>query len=101
MLVIKEYYVCEYDEERNELENEYEVDAELFVFDGCHKIYLVEDEDDIKSVKEMWGENEKLYKIDELPRIWNESCPLRFISNWKLTQQYVRQCYDAEFEFEN
>ena len=103
-LIIKEYSLGKengYDEyEYGELENEYEIDElALFVFDGCHKIYIVEDQDDIASVKEMWGEDEIFHNIDELPSVWNNSCPLRFISNWKLDKQYVRQCHLAEFEF--
>lgn len=83
----------------DKLENEYEIDEfTAFVFDGCHKIYLVEDMEDVEDVKKKWGKDEKFYSIDELPMIWKETCPLRFISNWKLDKQYVRQCYDAEFE---
>ncbi len=101
MLIIKEYSTKEgyIFDERDELENEYEVNAKSFVFDDCHKIYIVEDEDDIEDIKKTWGENETFYDIKELPKVWNDSCPLRFISNWKLTKQFVRQCYDAEFEF--
>lgn len=90
-----------FNEEFNELLNEYiiEDDLTLFVFDNCHKIYLVEDMDDIESVKETWGEDTIFYNIDELPRIWEESCSLRFISNWKLDKRYVRQFNGAEFEF--
>lgn len=99
MLIIREYYVQEYDEKERTLENEYKIEDKLFVYDGCHKIYLVEDENDIEEVKRDWGENEKFYDIKELPQIWNNSCPLKFIDNWKLTKRYVRQFYDAEFEF--
>ena len=102
MLKIKEYSMIEDDYgnyKRAELSNTYELDSSLlFVYDDCHKIYIVEDQDDVESVKQMWNVDETFYSINELPRIWNESCPLRFISNWKLDKQYVRQCYDAEFE---
>lgn len=84
-----------------DLLNEYEIedDLTLFVYDGCHKIYIVEDKKDIESVKEMWGEETIFYNIDELPKIWEETCSLRFISNWKLDKQFVRQFKGAEFEF--
>lgn len=102
MFRIDEYSMIE-DEygyyQRAELANSYEIDSlSLFVYDGCHKIYIVEDQDDIESVKQTWRVDETFYNIDELPNIWNNSCPLRFISNWKLDKQYVRQGYDAEFE---
>lgn len=104
-LIIREYEQGEeigYDEyEYGELVNEYEIDElALFVFDDCHKIYIIEDKDDIASAKEKWGEDTKFYNIDELPSIWENTCPLRFISNWKLDRQdYVRQFHLAEFEF--
>lgn len=104
--IIKEYSLkntdlYDYEDEFDELLNEYEIedDLTLFVFDGCHKIYLVEDKDDIEDIKNTWGENTIFYNIDELPKIWEESCSLRFIYNWKLTKRYVRQFNGAEFEF--
>lgn len=75
------------------------VDALGFVWDDCHKIYIVEDEDDIQSVRETWNKDETIYKLDRLPEIWSRSCPLRFISNWKLDKDYVSQCNCAMFEF--
>lgn len=103
MLIIKEYSMKEVDNgfyENDELVNQYEIDdLALFVYDNCHKIYIVEDKDDIESVKNMWGDYTIFYNIDELPKIWEETCPLRFISNWKLDKQFVRQCYNAEFDW--
>lgn len=75
------------------------VNALGFVWDGCHKIYIVEDEDDIQSVRETWHKDEIIFDLGELPRIWSKSCPLRFISNWKLDKDYVSQCSEAMFEF--
>ena len=104
--IIREYSLdntdlYDYEDKFGKLLNEYiiEDDLTLFVFDNCHKIYLVEDKEDIESVKETWGEDTIFYNIDELPRIWEESCSLRFISNWKLTKNFVRQFNGAEFEF--
>lgn len=59
-----------------------------FAYDGCHKIYLIEDEEDKKQAIET---EYMIMKIEDLPRIWAESCSLRFINNWKLTRQYVGQ----------
>ena len=64
-----------------------------FVFDGCHKIYLVKDED-IPSVNELWGngyEDEPIYLLKDLPRCYENSCSLRFISSWDLTKHFVKQ----------
>lgn len=73
----------------------------LFVWDDCHKIYLVQDHDDVESVKSTWGEDTLFYTIDELQDIYDRSCPLRFISNWKLDTTYARQCYNARIIMED
>lgn len=100
--IIKEYKVDDFGN-NIELTNEYiiEDDLTLFVYDNCHKIYLIEDKDDIEEVKKTWGEDTIFYNIDELPKIWKETCPLRFISNWKLDKQIIRQCYNATIKFED
>ena len=102
--IIKEYEIDSVDYDLcnfGKLLNEYviEDDLTLFVYDNCHKIYLVEDKEDIESVKENWGEDTIFYNIDELPRIWEESCSLRFISNWKLDKTFIHQFCGAKFEF--
>lgn len=66
-----------------------------FAYDGCHKIYLIEDEEDKKQAIET---EYMIMKIEDLPRIWAESCSLRFINNGKLTRQYVGQFEKAEFK---
>ncbi len=75
-------------------------DLTLFVWDNCHKIYLIQDQEDIESAKEILGDDIIFYNIDELQDIYNRSCPLRFISNWKL-KDYVRQGYDARIIMED
>ena len=75
------------------------VDALGFVWDECHKIYIVEDEDDIQDIQKTWSKDTTIYDLAELPRVWSKSCPLRFISNWKLTKHYVEQSNNAMFEF--
>jgi hypothetical protein len=64
-----------------------------FVYDGCHKIYLVKRED-IPRVNEIWGngyEDVPIYNMDDLPTYYKESCPLKFISAWDLKTHFVRQ----------
>lgn len=75
--------------------NKKEIIGNEFAYDGCHKIYIIEDNIDKQNAL---GFGYEIYPITELKRIYEESCPLRFISNWKLNVQYVRQCRNARFE---
>lgn len=59
-----------------------------FAYDGCHKIYICEDEDD---VNEALSHGYSILPISKLENAWVRSCPLRFIHNWKLTRNYVSQ----------
>lgn len=66
-----------------------ETNAELFAYDGCHKIYLIEDNDDLRNAQELEYE---IHNIQELEEVYNNSCPLKFINNWKLDKTFVPQC---------
>ena len=66
-----------------------------FAFDGCHKIYLLENE---KDCEKMHDYGYDLYLIEGLPQAWADSCPLRFIESADLTTTYVRQFEPAFFE---
>lgn len=72
------------------------IKAKLFAFDGCHKIYLLDD----KSAADDARYNEySIYRIKDLPHVFEGSCQLRFISNWNLAlPDYVRQFEDAVFD---
>ena len=74
--------------------NGQQVTAYGFGFDGCHKFYLIENEDDCKTLRK-YGYD--LYEIDGLPRAWADSCPLRFIDSADLTRSWVPQCTPAYF----
>lgn len=63
-------------------------------YDGCHKIYICEDEKEVKEAIEIGYE---IHEISGLEKLYNASCPLVFISNWKLSIQYVPQCSEVEF----
>lgn len=69
--------------------------GDKFAYDGCHKIYILEDKIDIADAK--YYEYE-IKDIETLEETFKNSCPLRFISNWKLTKHYVVQFEDAKFE---
>ena len=78
--------------------NDIEVTAATFAWDGCHKIYLCENDEDIERMKHNGYERGDFYPIEDLPEIWNESCGLRFISRAGDLTDIVPQCEDAHFE---
>lgn len=64
--------------------------ATEFAWDGCHKIYLLDN-----------GEaGYKVLPVSELQRVWDQSCPLRFINNWALDKNYVPKCYEKPVTIE-
>lgn len=71
------------------------ISAREFAFDGCHKIYLLEDEADRTEAR---ISEFNILPITSLRNAFNESCGLQFISNWKLTKSFVRQFEEARFE---
>lgn len=71
------------------------IKAKLFAFDGCHKIYLLDDKAAADNAR---ASEYGIYRIEELPEVFENSCSLRFISNWNLDlPDYVRQFEDAVF----
>jgi hypothetical protein len=75
--------------------NNVEITAKQFAWDGCHKIYLINSEDDRKAAH---SGGYTLYTIAELQEVYESSCGLRYISNWDLTGYIVEQFEDAVFE---
>ena len=69
-------------------------DAISFAYDGCHKIYLCESGMDVAEAMKMGYD---ILPIEMLEEIYNESCSLKFISNWQLSKQFVPQFEDAIF----
>lgn len=79
-------------------DREYEVKADMLAYDGCHKIYLITDSKDESEAMdygyELWG-------VNNLPSVWDSTCPLRFIQFWdveNLKGNLVPQCFDAKIE---
>jgi hypothetical protein len=72
-----------------------ESQAVQFAYDGCHKIYLIADGDDLDEAKLYEYD---IYPIERLESVFVGSCPFRFISSWKTKENYIEQC---EFEFED
>lgn len=80
--------------------------ATEFAWDGCHKIYLLDNGDADKNGKYgVHALQERRSRIQgaaspELQRVWDQSCPLRFINNWALDKNYVPQCYEKPVTIE-
>lgn len=56
--------------------NNKEVIGDKFAFDGCHKIYILEDEEDRKEAEEY---DYKIFDLEQLKEKYNNSCSLKFI----------------------
>lgn len=75
--------------------NGHEITAKQFAYDGCHKIYLLENKSEVNEARE-YGYN--IFPISELKNAYDGSCGLRFISGWQPDfKQYVPQFDDAVF----
>ena len=70
-----------------------------FAYDGCHKIYILEDKEDIEDMKNKGYNENDIHDIKDIEKIYKSSCSLRFIENWKLTKTYVSQFENARFEY--
>lgn len=74
--------------------NKKEIKGIAVAYDSCHKLYVCEDEKDIEDAKKIGYE---IYNLEEIQELYNKSCDLRFISNWKLDTYYVKQFEKAFF----
>jgi hypothetical protein len=75
------------------------VDADAFAYDGCHKIYLIFTPADRAAMLDCgYGEGtSSILPVSELPRVWEETCFLRFIARADLRgPELVPQGYDWE-----
>lgn len=69
-----------------------------FAYEGCHKIYICENENDILEAMNI---GYKIFDIEYIEEVYNNSCSLRFINNWKLTEVYAEQFEEANFNWVN
>lgn len=65
-------------------------------YDGCHKIYICENQEDLYMMQD-YGYG--LYDMNDLKEIYDNACPLKFISSADLTKSYVKQDQEAVFSF--
>jgi hypothetical protein len=72
------------------------ITAKEFAYDGCHKIYLIETEEE---KQEALNYEYNILDISKLEETYNKSCPLKFINYWNLDKDgIVHQFEDAIFE---
>ena len=74
--------------------NGIEIVGNKFAYDGCHKIYIIEDKEDERKAL---SRGYTLLPIEKLEMTYQSSCPLKFIHNWKLNKEYAPQFEDAFF----
>jgi hypothetical protein len=71
----------------------------MFIYDGCHKVYLVTSEAGRRQLLECGWSQDDFRHPSELPAVWEQTCPLRFISDADLNTMYVEQGDDALVEW--
>lgn len=80
--------------------NDKAVAATEFAYDGCHKVYLI-DSPEVRETLEGYGyEPDDFHPVSELPAVWEQTCPLRFISWGDLrSDDLIPQCEDGTVEY--
>jgi hypothetical protein len=71
------------------------VTEDRFAFDGCHKTYLIGTDAEAEDAR---GSDYEIHAIDELPRIWATTCPLRFVQRWRDFATIIDQFENARFD---
>ena len=72
-----------------------ETEVNKFAYDGCHKIYILKDYTELAEAQQ---ECYTIYHIQDLERVYDRSCPLRFINSWDLEITYAPQGEEAIFD---
>ena len=68
------------------------------VWDGCHKIYLIKSEDEVKEAILEGYDSEDIKPLEKLEITYWRSCSLRFISSWDLKTRFIDQFEKVSFE---
>lgn len=63
-----------------------------FAYDGCHKIYLLESEDQEKEARDC---GYRILPVEDLKKTYENSCSLRFIAYWDLNKDYVCKQFEV------
>ena len=75
--------------------NSIEITQKTFAYDGCHKIYLLNSDDDKKEALDL---GYYILPINQIEEVYLNSCELRFINTWKSLESIVGQYENAIFE---
>ena len=97
MKVIAKFYSLEENGFKSELVDVEKVEAIAVAFDGCHKIYLIQSEDERCMMLDYGYE---IHPLDKLQEIWDKSCPLRFIQTAGTLESVVHQCTEETIRIE-
>ena len=69
-------------------------------YDGCHKLYLITTPDESREAIEYGYE---IHPVTNLPKLWDESCSLRFLQFWdveNIKAHLIKQFEDAIIELD-
>lgn len=73
------------------------VKGNYIAYDGCHKIYILQDGKDVTGARD---HGYTVCDLNTIKEIYEKSCPLRFIENWKLDGTcYAKQGENANIEY--
>jgi len=69
----------------------------MVAYDGCHKLYITRDESEAAEAKSY---DYELYELRELATLYQDACPLKFISFWDVEnlRPLVPQCFDIDID---
>lgn len=61
-------------------------EATQFAWDGCHKIYILENQEEVTEAEKVGYE---ILDIKNLETAWEKSCELKFINFWNLDKDAI------------
>lgn len=64
------------------------IEGKAVAYDGCHKIYIIQKQDEIEEAKNC---DYTIYPMEKLEDLYEQSCSLKFVSSWDLEKKYICQ----------
>lgn len=79
--------------------NGVKVTGAYFVYDGCHKMFVINGSEDWRQAQIHGYTLDDCYSVEDLEEIYRESCDLRFIRDWNYNEgtEYVPQFYEEDY----
>ena len=71
--------------------------GDRFAYDGCHKIYVIKNDEEAKEAAEM---GYYIFPIEMIEKTFEDSCSLKFISSFDLEHTFITQFQFSEDEDE-